>query len=137
MADQLLGPLLVEEARQLDQNPVLALLLDRGLGDAELVDSIRDDLPRLIDGIARLGRSELRAVDLEQQIEAALEIEAQLDGLVAELGHLGEALPFLVVGGGRGTGLKDLGPLLGRQGVELEGGPQRIEGGRQADQGQE
>ena len=56
LADQLLRALPVEEAGELDQDAVVALLLKRGLGDAELVDSIPDDLHRLI------GRPPLRLI---------------------------------------------------------------------------
>ena len=44
-----LRPLGILNARELDQDPVLSLLLDRGLGDAELVDAVPDRLERLTD----------------------------------------------------------------------------------------
>ena len=50
--DHLVG---IADARQLDDDAVLALPLDRGFGDARAVDAILDDLERLVDGAAHLG----------------------------------------------------------------------------------
>src|SRR5262252_7274791 len=79
LADQLLRTLLIEKAGELDQDAIVALLLDRRLGDAELVDSVPDDLHGLIDCVLRLGRTELRLIDLEEEIHPALEVEAEFD----------------------------------------------------------
>ena len=52
LAENLLQPRRVLQARHLHQNAVGALALDRRLDQAELVDAALDDLDRLIDGLA-------------------------------------------------------------------------------------
>ena len=47
LADEGLGPRRILHARELDQDAVLALLLDGRLGDAELVDAVADGLEPL------------------------------------------------------------------------------------------
>ena len=49
--DQVLDPLRVGDARELDDDPLRALPLDQRLGDAELVDPVADGLDGLVDGL--------------------------------------------------------------------------------------
>ena len=56
LAEQGLGPFRVLHAGELDEDPVVALLLDGGLGHAELVDAVADGLEGLPDGeVAQCG----------------------------------------------------------------------------------
>src|SRR6267378_5017093 len=127
LADERLGALLIQEPRELDQDPVLSLPLDRRLRDAELVDAVVDDLPHLLHGVLGFRGAELGGVDFQQEVHPALEIEAELDRAIAELDVLLELDPLRLVGGFRGPGLENLLPDLGRKGVELERGPERHE----------
>src|SRR4029450_6271103 len=111
--DQLLGASLVEEAGELNQDSVVPLLLDGRLRHAELVDSVADDLHRLVGRLLRLGGTELRLVHLEEEVHPPLEVEAELDRAVAKLGHLLEAGSVDIVGGGGGAGLAGF-PATGR-----------------------
>jgi hypothetical protein len=62
----------VEHARQLDADLVLALLAHLGLGDAELVDPVADDLDRAVE--IRLGQLVVAALrlSLEHDLDSAL-----------------------------------------------------------------
>src|SRR5206468_9503319 len=120
LADQLLRALPVEEAGELDQDAVVALLLKRGLGDAELVDSIPDDLHRLVDRVLGFRRAQLGLIDLEQEVHPTLKVEAQLDRLLAELGQLLQAGPLALVRRLRRTGPENFLALLGAHRIELE-----------------
>src|SRR5439155_6170267 len=76
-ADDLQGPLLVLDAGELDDD-VVALLSDLGLGNAQAVDAVADDLDGRLEVFAlRLG------LGLEHNRRSALEIETQV-GRVAE-----------------------------------------------------
>ena len=78
LADQLGGLVGIGDARELDRDLVLALLPDLRLGDTERVDAVPDDLDRevevLLGDLLALGRDRL-----EHELDAALEVEAELD----------------------------------------------------------
>ncbi len=78
LADQLGGLVGIGDARELDRDLVLALLPDLRLGDTERVDAVPDDLDRevevLLGDLLALGRDRL-----EDELDAALEVEAELD----------------------------------------------------------
>ena len=65
------------DAGQLDEDAVLALSHDRGLGDAEGVDTAAEHLQGLVD-VLRVGRGLLGAFGLEDELRAALEVETQV-----------------------------------------------------------
>jgi hypothetical protein len=68
-------------AGQLDHDLVRALLADLGLGDAELVDAVAHDVDRAVDVLGR-EHVALRRLRLEDDLEAALEVEALAEALV-------------------------------------------------------
>ena len=79
-ADALLGLLrllVVGDARQLDEDPVLALADQGGLGDTEGVHAAAQDLEGLVD-VLGVGRRLLGALRLEDELRAAPEVEAQV-----------------------------------------------------------
>ncbi len=67
------------DARQLDDDSVVAGLLHQRLRDAELIDTSADDLERSIDCLALVGNDALGLVDFEREVHAALEIESALE----------------------------------------------------------
>ena len=75
---QLARALRILNARNLDDDAIVALLLDDRLRHAEAFDARADRLQRAIDRFRLLSRRNrlLRVVDLEREIRAALEIEA-------------------------------------------------------------
>ena len=81
LPDQLGGFLRIGDAGQLDDDLVVALLADLGLGDAELVDAVPHDVHRAIEVLVgeglTLGRS-----GFQHDLEPALEIEAERRALV-------------------------------------------------------
>ena len=80
LADPLLGLLrllVAGDAGQLDEDPVLALADQRGLGDTEGVDAAAEHLERLVD-VLRAGRRLLGALGLEDELRAAAEVEAEV-----------------------------------------------------------
>ena len=66
----LLGLLVVGDAGQLDEDPVLALADQRGLGDTEGVDAAAEHLEGLVD-VLRAGGGLLGALGLEDELRAA------------------------------------------------------------------
>ncbi len=83
------GTLGIVDARELDDDAVVADLLHDRLGDAELVDARADDLERAIERIAHVGHRLLGLVDLEREVHAALQVESALErdsahGIVGE-----------------------------------------------------
>ena len=112
------GALTLREPRQLDDDAVLTLLLDERLGYAELVDALPEDLHGAVHRVLGLGGVHLGAVHLEHEVHAALEVQAQVDGLLAEVGQL--------LGGDAGDLLSGAVVIVG---VELEGREQAAGGG--------
>ena len=80
LADDLLRPLLVVDARELHDQPLRSNLLDERLLDTEFVDAIANDRLRPVDRVRPcLGRHRaLGVIHLERQVHPALQIEAQL-----------------------------------------------------------
>ena len=109
LADQVLGALHVLQAGQLDDDAVLTLPLNGRLGDTELVDAVADNLLRPVDGIARLVRLKAFGHHFHDQVNPALEVQAQVDG------------PFLQVVVGRRTIAFHLLPSVHIHAVELDG----------------
>ena len=62
---------------QLDEDAVLALAHERGLRDAEGVHAAAQHLEGLVD-VLRVGRGLLRALRLEDELRAALEVETEV-----------------------------------------------------------
>ena len=84
LADEILEPLRIAETRSLDEDAVLALALDRRLDGAELIDTARDDLDRLVDDRAHaLRQAGLRIGHLHETVRADREVEL-VDGGAAE-----------------------------------------------------
>ena len=81
LPDQLGGLLRIGDAGELDDDLVVALLADLGLGDAELVDAVPHDVHRAIEVLVgervALGRN-----GFQHHLEPALEIEAERRTLV-------------------------------------------------------
>ena len=119
LADQLDRALAVGEPGELHGDAVLAFALDQRLRHAELVDAVADDLHGAIGGVADLGGRELLVLDLEHEVHAALQIEAEVDGLAPQLRQL--------LRGERGA-------LGGRHRVEAVGGIQHPQRGRRHQQ---
>ena len=88
LADQVDGALAIGEPRKLHRDPVLAFPLDQRLGHAELVDTVADDLHRALGRVLRLGGIQPRAIHLEHQVHAALQVESEMDRLPAQLREL-------------------------------------------------
>ena len=65
------------DARQLDEDAVLALAHERGLGDTEGVHATAQHLEGLVD-VLRVGRGLLGALRLEDELRAALEVETEV-----------------------------------------------------------
>ncbi len=126
LADEGLGPLRVLHARQLHQDAVLALLLDRGLGHPELVDAVPDRLEPLphreiadLGRLARLQRHHDPAGRLVRLL--ALEVAQDLaDGGERRVPALGRADLDHELGGAASLDLGDRDALL----VEL--GPDAV-----------
>jgi hypothetical protein len=79
-ADALLGLLrllVVGDAGQLDEDPVLALADERGLGDTEGVHAAAEHLEGLVD-VLRGGRGLLGALGLEDELRTAAKVETQV-----------------------------------------------------------
>ncbi len=76
LADDLGGAGGVEDAGEVDRDLVGALPADLGLGDAELVDAVADDLDRAIEILIR-NLTPLRRLGLEDELEPALQVEAE------------------------------------------------------------
>src|SRR5690606_20434275 len=76
LADEVQGALLVVggEAGQLDDDVPVAGGLHQGLGDAELVDAVLDDVARGVEVLAQ----RVRLLGLEGDAQAAVEVEAEL-----------------------------------------------------------
>src|SRR5690606_22752080 len=72
---------LLADPGQLDDDPVVADLLDQRLRDAELVDPRADDLQRPIGRVHLrfVGQRPLGVRHLEREVHAALEVEPELD----------------------------------------------------------
>jgi len=87
LADELDRARAIGEAGQLYGDPVFALLLDQGLGHAELVDAIADDLHRAVRRVLGLGGAESRTIDFEHQVHSSLEVETEMDGPLAQVGQ--------------------------------------------------
>src|SRR5439155_10854941 len=66
-------------ARQLDDQPAAALDLHHGLLRAELVHAGADHAFGALDGVGAIGHRAFGLVDLERQVNAALEVEPQVD----------------------------------------------------------
>ena len=68
--------LLVEDARELDDDLVVALLAHLGLGHAELVDAVADDVLGAVERgtVERLAWARLR---LQHDLDPALQVEAE------------------------------------------------------------
>ncbi len=87
LADQRRGLLDVVHAGELDDDLILALGADLGLGDAELVDAVPHDLDRPLE-VGRRQRMPLGRLRPQHDLEAALEVEAERRLLVAgRAGH--------------------------------------------------
>ena len=104
--DEVLDPLGVVDAGELDDDPLRALPLDERLGDAELVDAVADGLPDLVDGLV-----------LEELDDRRLQGEGQLvpgEGVIPVPRVLVDEVPGLafLVRGGPGED-EPAGPLLG------------------------
>src|SRR5262249_19586632 len=132
LAVQPLGPPRVLDPGELDQDPVLALLLDGRLGDAELVDAVPDRLERLahgqvaeLDDLARpedqhdaarrlVGFLRLEDPDVGEDALGVLplrgrgELDGQLGGAAALDARDGDALPLELAADGV-AGAVDLG----------------------------
>ncbi len=90
LAHQFLGALRILETGELNDDPVLSLLLDHRLRHAELVDAVADDLDGAVHLVAAaLVLGDLLQVHLVHQVRAALQVEPQLHGVVADLGDPG------------------------------------------------
>ena len=78
LLDELARALRILDARDLDDDAIVALLLHDRLGDAEPFDARAHRLQRAIDRFGLLvgGMRLLRVVDLEREIRPALEVEA-------------------------------------------------------------
>jgi hypothetical protein len=88
--DHILGTARVVDARKLDDDAVIARLLDQRLGNTELVDAGPDHLESAVDCLTLVGDHAFRFVDLQREVHAALEIEPHLErdalhGVVDEL----------------------------------------------------
>ena len=70
----------IVDAGELDDDAVVARLLDDGLGHAELVDARADDLQRAVERLGLVRDDALRFVDLEREVHAALEVEPASSG---------------------------------------------------------
>ncbi len=86
LADESFGALGILHARELDEDPIVALLLDGRLGDAELVHAIADGLEALPDG-QLLELSDLARAHGEDDSARRLIRLLGLEG--CELGHRG------------------------------------------------
>jgi hypothetical protein len=82
LLDQVYSQVAIGDARQLNQDAVLALELDDRLGDAQAVDAVLDDAPRRLH-LLRRGRRAARQVGGEQDLQSALQVEALLELQVA------------------------------------------------------
>ena len=82
LVDQGHCPVDVLQSRQLDDDAVFAFLLDDRFGDAEFVDAVRDDLHGPFHHVDGFLLRQVGFVHLKLDVHAALEIQAQADGLV-------------------------------------------------------
>ena len=89
--DDLARALGILNARNLDDDAIVALLLDDRFGHAESLDTRANGLQRAIDRFGLLvgGNRLLGIVDLEREVRSALEIEAPLQRNAAH-GHVVE-----------------------------------------------
>ena len=80
LADQFLGLRGIGDARQLHDDPAVALAGNQRLAYAELVDAVPDDLDGALDRVGDVGsRGELGDVELHEQVRAAFEVKAQVE----------------------------------------------------------
>src|SRR5581483_957320 len=79
-ADGLLGQVRILDTGKLDQQVVRALLLDLRLGHAEGIDALRDDRLNRVHVVGRDSRPARRWGRLEEDGNAALEVEAAVGG---------------------------------------------------------
>ena len=83
-ADLLRGALGVLDARQVDLDLRVAGLQQLRLGDAEGVDALAHDLQRALERLLRDGRLLGRRLALVDELDAALEVEAELGVLLRD-----------------------------------------------------
>ncbi len=112
LADERLRALRVLDPRELDEDPVLALARDRGLGHAELVDPVPDRLDALPNGEVRdpphlaIGQREREAPRrlVERSEVVAAEVSGRGRGLAPGLGRRELHDDLVVVPGHAGDG---------------------------------
>ncbi len=100
-ADEVLRALLVLESRQLDDDTIVALALDRRLGNTELVDPVADDFESPVHGVLGLVRRQPLLVHLKNQVHSALQVQSQLQRLVLQSLDLLRPHPGLLLVGER------------------------------------
>jgi len=87
LADELLEPRRVRQARDLDKNAVGPLALDRGLDQAELVHAPLDDLDRLVDRLANAFDDRHVRRRERDQAAALINLDAALSGAAENAGQ--------------------------------------------------
>src|SRR4029453_2610110 len=77
LADEILGALDVGDARKLHDDAVGTLLLDEGLGHAELVDAPANDRDGTVHGAQRFGLAQAAAVDFELPVQSGPQVDTE------------------------------------------------------------
>jgi len=85
LADEVDRTLLVEQAGELDDDPVVPLLLHERLGDAELVDAVPQHLHRAVERVLHLFVAQVRAVELKDEVHPPLQVEPELERLGSQI----------------------------------------------------